>query len=423
MRTLFLLFLALAAHAQSINLAWTADVATLIAGTNPVGYDVLVGTQTGVYTQKFDEGNVSAATVALTPGTYFAAVTAYNAAGIQSPPSNEVTFTLAAATPTPTPLPTPTPTPTATPTPSPTATPTPTPLPTPTPTPIPTPTPTPTATPTPTPTVTPSPTASPTPPATVVPKYIQGNYLDPQTGQTTVSVLFNSAQNAGDLNIVVVGWNDVTSLVSSVTDTAGNTYALAMAANTFNSLSQSVYYAKNIKSSAAGVNAVKVLMNASAAYTDIRIAEYSGIDLVNPLDVVIAAAGSATPSSTGSIMTVNPTDMLVAANIVMTTTTGPGVGFTARLITSPDGDILEDQYVTKTGLYVGSAPLASSGSWIMQMVALRAAPAVQPTPTPSPTPAATFVKWIATMNTEIGSASPSPSQLSIWITAHPPTAD
>ena len=49
--------------------------------------------------------------------------------------------------------------------------------------------------------------------------YVQGNYATPQSPQTTVAVTFNAAQAAGDLNVVVVGWNDSTAVVKSVADT------------------------------------------------------------------------------------------------------------------------------------------------------------------------------------------------------------
>src|SRR5580700_277637 len=58
--------------------------------------------------------------------------------------------------------------------------------------------------------------------------YVQGNYAEPQTPQTTVNVTFTAAQLAGDLNVVVVGWFDSTAVVSSVTDSRGNTYARAV---------------------------------------------------------------------------------------------------------------------------------------------------------------------------------------------------
>ncbi|MDE3181544.1 MAG: hypothetical protein KGM47_18015, partial [Acidobacteriota bacterium] len=48
-------------------------------------------------------------------------------------------------------------------------------------------------------------------------------------------------------------------------------------------------------------------------------------------------------------------------------------GFTQRLLTSPDGDIAEDEMVSSTGSYSATAPV-SSGTWIMQMVALRTLP-------------------------------------------------
>jgi len=53
-----------------------------------------------------------------------------------------------------------------------------------------------------------------------------------------------------------------------------------------------------------------------------------------------------------------------------TSTTGAGTSFTSRILTSPDGDIAEDEMVTATGSYSATAPLAS-GDWIMQMVAFR----------------------------------------------------
>jgi hypothetical protein len=221
--------------------------------------------------------------------------------------------------------------------------------------------------------------------------------------------------------VVVVGWNDTTSLVNSVTDSKGNVYKLALVATTFNGLSQSIYLAKNIGASAS--NTVTIVCNKQAAYLDVRIAEYSGIDPVNPIDVVMAAAGSATLSSTGAMLTTNATDILIAANTVMTVTTGPGAGFTQRILTIPDADILEDKVVTKAGTYVGTAPINPSGSWIMQMIALRAAGLASPTPTPVPTPSVVFTNWIGLMNAQISSTSPSSAELLQWINANPPAGN
>lgn len=80
--------------------------------------------------------------------------------------------------------------------------------------------------------------------------------------------------------------------------------------------------------------------------------------------------------------TTNAPDLLVGANCVFTSTIGAGSGFAPRLLTKPDGDIVEDTVVTATGSYSATAPLGSPGPWVMQMVAFRAANSSTPTPTP-----------------------------------------
>jgi hypothetical protein len=202
--------------------------------------------------------------------------------------------------------------------------------------------------------------------------YVQGNDATPQTPQTAVNVTFTSAQTVGDLNVVVIGWNDTTALVKTITDSRGNTYTLAVGPTIVSgSLYQSIYYAKNIAAAAAGANAVTVTFSVAVQYPDIRILEYSGADLNIPVDVTAAGSGNSASSSSPAVTTTNPTDLIFGANIVATTTQGPGSGFTERLLTTPDGDSAEDMMVTAKGSYSTTAPLTSSGLWIMQMVAFR----------------------------------------------------
>ena len=193
-----------------------------------------------------------------------------------------------------------------------------------------------------------------------------------------------AAQTAGNLNVVIVGWNDTTAQVSSVTDSKGNRYQLAVGQTTLSTaISQSIYYANSIQAAEAGANTVTVRFATAAQYADIRILEYSGIDPANPLDVVTKAWGAGGASSTsGTLATTNPMDLLVAANTVSTTTLGPGTGFTQRLLTNPDSDIAEDRVVTVPGFYSATAPVSNSGGWVMQMVAFRAAGSPPPDTTP-----------------------------------------
>jgi hypothetical protein len=203
---------------------------------------------------------------------------------------------------------------------------------------------------------------------------VQSAYAVPQTPQNQVTVTYGAAQTAGDLNVVVIGWANGTGNVISVTDTSGNAYAIAANTTRSSSDSQSIYYAKNIASSSAGANTVTITFNTALAYPDVRIAEYSGIDRTNPLDGAAGASGSGTLCNSGLLTTTNGTDLLIGANDVSSVTSTAGSGFTNRVITSPDGDILEDRVVTSTGSYTATAPI-SSGTWVMQIVAFKAASA------------------------------------------------
>ena len=236
--------------------------------------------------------------------------------------------------------------------------------------------------------------------------FVQGNYAAPQSPQTTVSVIFSAAQNAGDLNVIVVGWNDTTATVNAVSDKSGNSYIRAVGPTSISgSLSQSIYYASNVAAAAAGANIVTVTFSGAAAYPDIRILEYNGANLTSPVDVTAASTGNSATSSSGSVTTTSPADLLFAANTVQTVTSGPGNGFTSRLLTSPDGDVAEDEIVTAIGSYSATAPL-SSGLWIMQMVAFRAAPGG---PAPEISLSATSINF---GNEETGSTSnPQPVNL------------
>jgi hypothetical protein len=86
------------------------------------------------------------------------------------------------------------------------------------------------------------------------------------------------------------------------------------------------------------------------------------------------------------MITTNAMDLPVGANVVWTDTTGPGKGFTKRMITNPDGDIAEDRAVTAAGSYSANPALSSAGPWLMHLVAFREAGSSTPTPTPSPSP-------------------------------------
>jgi hypothetical protein len=205
--------------------------------------------------------------------------------------------------------------------------------------------------------------------------FVQRNYAAPQSPTATVAVPYTAAQSAGNLNVVAVGWNDSTRTVQSVKDSSGNVYLRAVGPTVLSGqLSQSIYYAANIGSAAAGANTVTVTFSGAAVFPDVRIAEYRGLDPASPFDGGIGAMGTSTTSDSGALTTTGANELLVGANMVTNVTSAAGTGYTSRVITSPDGDIFEDRVVTAAGSYNATAPV-SGGSWVIQIVAFRAASA------------------------------------------------
>ncbi|MBB6142854.1 hypothetical protein HNQ77_000798, partial [Silvibacterium bohemicum] len=205
-------------------------------------------------------------------------------------------------------------------------------------------------------------------------QFVQVASATPQSTTESVPVAYTSAQTADDLNVVIVGWNDTVAAVQSVTDSAGNTYALASGPVTGIGLSQSIYYAKNIVGSSS--NAVTVTFNEAATKPDVRILEYSGVSTSNPLDVSAGASGNSNIADSGLVATNAANELILGADTVSSNTTiMAGAPFTIRTITSPDSDLAADRLVNVPGSYHSWAPLNASGNWVMQTVTFRAAAA------------------------------------------------
>jgi len=211
--------------------------------------------------------------------------------------------------------------------------------------------------------------------------FVQGNSGPStiQSSNSSVAVSYLNPQTAGNLNIVVVGWGDTTSSISSITDTQGNTYTPAVGPTSTTGLQQSIYYAKN---TIGGSNKVTVTFNQAAAYPDVRVLEYSGADTTNPLDVTAAGTGTGTAANSGSATTASSNELIFGAGTTGTAFSAAGSGFTSRMI-NIYGNIAEDKLVTSSGSYNATATTSSS-NWVMQMATFRSSGS-----SPPPNPAAT----------------------------------
>src|SRR5229473_105048 len=134
-------------------------------------------------------------------------------------------------------------------------------------------------------------------------------------GATSVSVTM-SGNAAGDFLAVACRCGQSTTQISSVTDTAGNTYTLV---NTSTSTGgggtreSALFYAANIKSAASNT----ISCNYSAGQTvtiSIVAEEFSGVATSTPTDGNVTStlgSGTGLSISSGSITTTNANDLLI----------------------------------------------------------------------------------------------------------------
>ena len=206
----------------------------------------------------------------------------------------------------------------------------------------------------------------------------------PSGTATSKTATFASAQTAGNLNVVVIVNGSASNttpsnLITSVTDTSGNTYA---AANTWltcasgaSGAGQIIYRAPNINAAGAGANTVTVATSAAVAYFSVTIAEYSGLATASPVDVVAGnkqdGSGTST-ASTGSLTTTVATDTLFGSIAFFdgpNSTPGLTAGFTLRA--SYYTQLVADRVGVATGSYSMSAQSAGSSGWAAQLVAFK----------------------------------------------------
>ena len=198
--------------------------------------------------------------------------------------------------------------------------------------------------------------------------FVQANAATPVNNSTVVPVAYGLAQTAGNLNIVVVGWNDTTASVGSVVDSRGNSYVLAVGPTSGTALRQSIYYAKNI---VGGSNTVTVTFNQAAFFVDVRVLEYSGLDTSTPLDVTAGASGSSASANSGAATTTSANELIFGAGTTAGSYLSGGTGFATRIIT-PDSDIAMDKIVSATGSNSVTGNLAYAYYWVQQMATFRA---------------------------------------------------
>lgn len=173
-----------------------------------------------------------------------------------------------------------------------------------------------------------------------------------QSGVGTTTATFAASQTSGNTNIVVVGWQDTTATISSVNDSSGNNYVVQIA-TAVSGLSQSIYVCTPIAPHAAN-NVVTVLFNGTPTLPDVRVAEYTSVDTVTPVEMATFSSGIGNTAICGPLPVVGTNDLLFSADTATSATTGIDPTFTQRAISSRS-NIIEDRALPSAGSFIATA--------------------------------------------------------------------
>ena len=184
------------------------------------------------------------------------------------------------------------------------------------------------------------------------------------TSVASLSQAFPGNNTAGNLILVFVR-GSTTSQTVTVSDTANNSYSLAVSqTQTTDSHQIRLFYAT---SGTSGPNTVTATFSATNNHPWLAVFEYTG---ASTLDQTAHAQGSGTSPNTGLTATTASNNELVFAGLAVpnnsTATATAGTGFQMLLQDAPPNTsraATEGQIVSITGQYAGTFSLSASTNW------------------------------------------------------------
>jgi hypothetical protein len=214
-----------------------------------------------------------------------------------------------------------------------------------------------------------------------VPSFVQKAYIQAGTAAST-TITYANAQMSADTNVIAItygrsGANPITVTVSSVTDTAGNTYTASplglvqQVGGGSDGVGTIIYYCSSINAWTAG-NAVTVTLSGTANFLAVEILEYAGLA---GLDVSVSAKvnspGASTAINSGSATTTAVNDLIFGFCCGWDGGLAGGSGFTVRnavyLI------LVEDKAAPSIGAYNVTGTAGGTNGWAAQLLAFKAA--------------------------------------------------
>jgi hypothetical protein len=195
------------------------------------------------------------------------------------------------------------------------------------------------------------------------------------SGSTLVNILPSYNQAAGNCIVVAGGtYTGAGNDFSTPTDTAGNTYALALGPITVGNANVRFYYAKNCLGNAS--NVITAHYNVSNQFCSIFAWDVAGVDLSNPIDVTASASGTSNSPSV-TISTLYANEAVIAFNEIGSgySTASAGTGFTLDGNDGSGGNEGAGEHEVFTSVQMGipvGMSLSTAPPWILGVVSFAA---------------------------------------------------
>lgn len=153
--------------------------------------------------------------------------------------------------------------------------------------------------------------------------------------------------------------------VTTITDSAGAPYTILQGPSSFNGFGQYLAFAPITSS---GTLTVTVTTSTANQYLDVRVHEYAGISLTQPLDVSAEATGSGVGTIEGpAVTTTGPAELIVSFTTGSLVLAGPGMTTRSNF----DADLVQDRDAPTPGPYTAPFQMNPASGWATTIVALR----------------------------------------------------
>ncbi len=209
-----------------------------------------------------------------------------------------------------------------------------------------------------------APDAAPDAPRVI--SFVQATTNEVMDGSAEVSAPFTGDVVAGDLIVIALDYSFPSTVTSTVADTLGTAYAVAVASDAQDGYAQIMF--AGIAS--GGPDTITAMLSGpSQNFIELRVFEYRGITTLDVGSIRTEVPTADGPIAGTPIVTTGSDELVIGFAVGHPGIITAGQGFTLRSLF--DGDVVEDQPAPTPGSYQVTAGFSSGDLWTISTAAFR----------------------------------------------------